>query len=144
MITIRNLLLICLLLGGSGCTTAPEWNPLPDWKRIAQFNPWPPDSMPPNWEHTAPYSHWQVGLPPFPDHKTITDDYQNYLRSEKMWPQELMFFEGKNGCHAVYILNSGVKRSITGAQIDMGYFLIYDKQEMRTKVEKFKWSIHRM
>ena len=68
--------------------------------------------------------------------KTITDDYQNYIRQlpsqEKSYVQwsDIWFYENKAGQHAVRI-------EIALDRVTREHVLIYDKDDKRVKVIKY-------
>jgi hypothetical protein len=122
MKTIRDLILFCLLISSSGCASFDHTNPLPGWGSNGSF--------------LVP-----AELPPFPAHKAITDDYQNYVRSKGIRPDEIRFFENKDGCHAVSVEQCAVGTSIFGSRKDADYVLIYDKNDARKKAKTHEWSV---
>jgi hypothetical protein len=120
--------LICIILAfGSGCSSnkPPVPDPLAGWKSDGGWD----------WLMDNPPTHpgvLDVLSQPSPFDKAIVDDYKNYIKKQKgNLIENINFFEDGTGQHAVKI------------QIDLDrtyweHILIYNKDNVRTKVIKFR------
>jgi len=104
-----------------------------------------------------PFSGWcSLGSKPHFYHspnKTITDDYENYIRLNTI-PlsdiREIIFFEDgtghgdTTGRHAVEIIQQIHGDNFNDRRPDRCYFIEYDKSDVRTKARIFSWKSYNL
>ncbi len=114
-----------------GCAhTGGAYNPYPGWGLIATES--------------------EFDLKGYPNHppKAIRDDYKSFMQSKGiLYPTRILFFKDvtghgdTTGQHAIFIDQEGVRQNFIGRPVDIGYFLIYDKDNVRIKVKKYKRAV---